>query len=264
MLEIAELCYVMEKGTTEPINCRLSDGTEAVIKYPNNQCGTATLINEWIGYSVSKQVGITTPAFGLCKLDSEIIYSNQDIDVLDERNTGTCFYSKYMSKAIPLVTRTCVVNHETEKIIIVDHLLNNCDRHKGNLFYDLNTSVLYTIDYSHLFSNDKRPNLNPEYIEKAMDPDSFLNTSILEKNQSAYDLLSYSAGFEVATVLLEADKMKSLLSHDFLVDVLNDLPEDWTQAVGMDGLNKIIDFIEIRVSNLDKIADIIISWGRRI
>ena len=103
-----------------------------------------------------------------------------------------------------------------------------------------------------------------EYIEKAMDLDSFLNTSILEKNQSAYDLLSYSAGFEEATVLLEADRMKSLLSHDFLVDVLNDLPEDWTQAVGKDSLNKIIDFIEIRVSNLDKIADIIISWGRRI
>lgn len=262
MLEITELCYVMPKGTTEPINCRLSNGIEAVVKYPNNQCGTATLINEWIGYSLSRKIGITTPEYGLCNLDTNIVHSNMDINILDESNSGTCFYSRFISKAIPLVARPHVINHETERIIMIDFILNNCDRHKGNLFYELNTSTLYTIDYSHLFTGEARADLSQNYLEQNMRTDSFLNTDLLDKNKPAYELLCYAAGYDDKTVLIEAERIRTLITHEFLMDVFSELPDEWTQAVKGDIIKNLIDFIEIRVSNLDRMAHIIINWGR--
>ena len=43
-MRVEEIHGVAEEGTTEPIRCRLSDGHDAFVKYPNNRCGTPVLI----------------------------------------------------------------------------------------------------------------------------------------------------------------------------------------------------------------------------
>ena len=117
MLEIVEILSLMEKGTTEPIRCRLSDGRTAVVKYPGNICGTSTLINELIGNNIAKDIGVSVPDFGVCILPKEIIGSNSDIDILDERNAGVCYFSTYLSKAVPKVLWGLAKNRETERSI---------------------------------------------------------------------------------------------------------------------------------------------------
>lgn len=264
MLEVTELFSVIDKGVTMPIHARLSDGTVAVVKYPNNPCGTSTLINEWIGNNIARKIGVTIPNYGLCYLDSDMIYTRIDIDILDESNTGICFYSEYMSKAVPLPSKRNVINYEAERIILLDHILNNFDRHEGNLFYDVNTSILYAIDYSHLFSNSGlRLDYDSDDIKRGMDPDRYLYTDILEKNSRTYDVICFSAGFDEKVVRKKSAEIKDIITHSYLTDLFNDLPEEWIKAVGQEKVYRLIEFIEFRVTNIERIADMIVKERQR-
>ncbi len=264
MLDVSELCFIMEEGATEPINCILSDGTNAVVKYPNNTCGTTTLINEWIGNNIAQEIGVTVPSFGLCILESSIIYSKPEIDILEECNTGICFYSQYMSKAAPLKSKRHVKNYETEKVVLLDHILNNFDRHEGNLFYDVNTGIVYAIDYSHLFSKSRlRPDYDSEYVIKGMNPNEYLYTDILKANSKEYDILCYSAGFDEATLNNEVKRIKETITHQYLESLFDTLPDDWLKTVGREKTYQLIDFIDFRVSNLEKIEKMITEERQR-
>ena len=145
MLEVVEIGYAMDAGATAPINCRLSNGVNAVVKYPNNSCGTMTLINEWIGNSIARAIGVTVPNFGICNLPYSVIFNNSDIDFLDDKNCGACFYSEFVSKAVPKIIWSIAHNHEFERILLLDHILNNYDRHIGNMFFDnkFDTNIKY-------------------------------------------------------------------------------------------------------------------------
>lgn len=264
MLDVAELSFVMDEGVTVPINCRLSNGTNVVVKYPNNPGGTSTLINEWIGNNIAQKIGITVPDFGLCRLDTDVIYSQDNIDDLDASNTGICFYSEYMSKAVPLVSKRQILNCEAEKIILLDHILNNFDRHTGNLFYDLNTSILYAIDYSHIFSDSGlRPDYTSEYVARGMNPEAFLYTDIIKKNRTVYEILCYSAGFDETVLQREGERVKSMISSSYLVELFDSLPDDWIKSVSKEKVYRLISFIDFRVSNIANIADMIVKELQR-
>jgi hypothetical protein len=257
MLEVVEISFVMDKGATQPINCRLSDGSVAVVKYPNNICGTQTLINEWIGSSIAKVIGVTVPEFGICDLPIEMIYSNLDVDFLDEDNCGECFYSTYLSKAVPKVSWGIAKNHEVERLILLDHILNNCDRHPGNLFIDNNTGIVYAIDYSHLFTNTSRPNLTPDFFKAEMDIQRCLSKDVLKNNYPVYDDICFRAGFSKKILYEESTRIKSLIKEENVEEILSLIPLKWQQSVPYYNGNSLKSYIMFRVDHLDLICEMI-------
>ena len=264
MLDVAELSFIMNQGVTTPINVRLSDGTIAVIKYPNNPCGTPTLINEWIGSNIARKIGVTVPNFGLCNLSRDIIFSRMEIDELDESNSGVCFYTEYISKGVPLKAKRDIINYEAELIILLDHILNNFDRHEGNLFYDVNTSILYAIDYSHIFSHSgMRPDYDSDDIKRGMDPKRYLYSDIIKENKEAYDALCFSAGFNERIMIRECGRIKETVVQPYLIELFESIPTEWIDSIGRKKINQLIDFISFRVSNIDGIAEMIIKERQR-
>ena len=67
MLQVIEIIDLLDQGVTEPIKCKLSDNSMAIVKYPNNARGTAVIVNEFIGFSLARKIGITVPDFGICE-----------------------------------------------------------------------------------------------------------------------------------------------------------------------------------------------------
>ena len=64
---------MMPQGVTRPIGCSLLDGTEVVVKYPNNAFGNKVLVNEIIGACIGDLVGVPMPEYGICLLDEEVV-----------------------------------------------------------------------------------------------------------------------------------------------------------------------------------------------
>ena len=96
--EVRDIDEMMPKGVTRPIGCCLQDGTEVVVKYPNNPFGNGVLVNELIGACVGDLINVPAPEYGLCYLSEEVIctsdlYGPFD-EGIDESNAGICFYSK--------------------------------------------------------------------------------------------------------------------------------------------------------------------------
>jgi len=195
--------------------------------------------------------------FGICDLPIDIIYSNPDVDFLDEDNCGECFYSKYLSKAVPKVSWGIAKNHEIERLILLDHILNNCDRHPGNLFIDNNTGIVYAIDFSHLFINTSRPNLNAEFFKAGMDIERCLSKDVLRNNRTVYDDSCSRAGFSEKALYEEGARIRFLIKEDNVDEILSSIPREWQQFVPYYDENSLRSFIMFRVNHLDSICKMI-------
>jgi len=86
-------------------------------------------------------IELTIPNYGLCYLGKDVILCSETDGEIDETNAGISFFTELLPKAVPRVVWNEVKGYETEKIILLDHILNNFDRHKGNIFFDLKTLI---------------------------------------------------------------------------------------------------------------------------
>lgn len=94
-----------------------------------------------------------------------------------------------------------VKNHETEKIILFDHLVNNYDRHNGNLLCDISSgATLYIIDNSHIITEEPRKVF---ILEEALSQSYVLSNTILKSNMEIYNLLCCSVGYEIIEQLFQ-------------------------------------------------------------
>lgn len=264
MLQIVEIIDVLEQGVTEPIKCKLSDNSMAIVKYPNNVRGTAVVVNEFIGYSIARKIGINVPDFGICELSIDTIHSINDLEEIDERNAGSCFYSVELNNTVPTIIRGHVKNRETEKIILLDHILNNFDRHNGNLLMSVASGLLYVIDFSHIFSKGPYPNYDSDYFKRGRDANSYLYNTILKENRAVYDDLCIWCGYDENRMRLEAKDAQKLLDRQFIREVMDNIPRSWINAIGGDNVIKDIEsFINFRVEHINEICSYIILENRR-
>ena len=149
IIEVEEVLDIIEVGATIPVRCRLANGMNVVVKYMKNPFGQRVLINELIGSCISDMIGLNIPEYGICNLSKDVIINTNLNEDIDERNAGIAFYTKDYSSTVPPVRSmlTFVEEKQTEKIILFDHIVNNIDRHMGNLLLDLHqNAILYIID----------------------------------------------------------------------------------------------------------------------
>lgn len=188
IIEVEEIHEIIEQGTTMPVRCRLKNGMNVVVKYMRNPYGQQVLVNEWIGSNIADIIGLTIPEYGICGFYEDVIEHTNCNDDIDKRNAGEAFYTKDYSKTIPVVSRGIlseVRNHETEKLLLYDYLVNNNDRHNGNLLCDISKgATLYVIDNSHIITGE--PNVCFD-IEEALNESYILSNNILKANMEIYD-----------------------------------------------------------------------------
>ncbi len=263
IIDVEQIFDIIDEGTTMPVRCRLKNGEDVVVKYMRNPYGQKILVNEWIGNSIADLIGLTIPRFGLCNLTEEVIdHTNQNEDI-DTRNAGIAFYSVWHPKSIPVSSRTfstSIENREVEKIILFDHLVNNIDRHNGNLICDIaKGAILYSIDNSHIILDQGNLSLD---IEDALDKKMILSNTILSKNKEIYDILCDSIGYVEKNIRLYAKEIKRVLSDDVLTGIKDSIPKIWVESIGNQKIDNMFRAVKYRVELIDELAEMIIIERR--
>lgn len=265
IIEVEEIHDIIEQGTTMPVRCRLKNGENVVVKYMKNPYGQRVLINEWIGSNIADVIGLTIPEYGICNMSETVIENtnyNEDIDI---RNAGNAFYSKTYSKTIPVTTRAMlsnVKNRETEKIILFDYLVNNYDRHNGNLICDISRgATLYIIDNSHIITEEPRKVF---VLENALSRANILSAEILISNKEIYDLLCTSVGYSESKLRQCAEEVKIALREEVLLEIKNSIPVIWAESVGRETIEQLFQVLIKRISLVQEIAEMIIEERRKL
>lgn len=265
VIEVEEIHDIIEQGTTMPVRCRLKNGMNVVVKYMRNPAGQQALVNEWIGSNVADIIGLTIPEYGICNLSKEVIQRTNNNEEIDVRNAGYAFYTKEYSKTIPVFPRgmlSSVKNHETEKLILFDYLVNNNDRHDGNLLCDIsNGATLYSIDNSHIITEEPKI---PFDLEEALDDAKILSNGILCTNRYIYELLCTEVGYNESEIRRCASKIKEILTANVWLEIKNSIPYEWYHSVGEAHVNQMFEVLEKRSSLLSEIAEMIIEERRKL
>lgn len=263
-LNVELISDIVPAGVTIPVRCKLSNGSLAYVKYLNNTCGTAALVNELIGNTIADKIGVSVPNFGICNMSKDVIDTNNRNEEIGDDNSGLCFFSEQLEHAVPTPIWKLVQNRETEKILLLDHVLNNFDRHPGNMIFDLKTYRIYAIDYSHIFSkNTMRPDYNSEFVINGMNPGKYLYSDILICNKEVYYDQCIHVGYNERLLREEVAGIQDLLPKEYLKSVVESIPAEWIKCIDGDASDTIVEFLNYRVRNLESICEMIIKERRK-
>lgn len=261
IIEVEEIHDVIDVGTTMPVRCRLENGMNVIVKYMKNPFGQIVLINELIGSCIADLVGVNNPEYGICNLSEEVIINSNCNEEIDLRNAGLAFYTKEYSSTIPpsMSMLSLVENKETEKIILFDHIVNNCDRHKGNLIIDISKMAkLYVIDNSHIITEG----IN-SFLEREITDEAVYSNRVLLNNKDIYDLLCSSVGYREDILLLEAQKIKENITPNVLKEIKNLIPDVWSESVGKEMIEMIFAILNRRILAICELSNMIIEERRK-
>lgn len=115
---IQEIFDIVEQGVTMPVRAILSDGRKVIAKYPNNIIGNQILVNEFIGSSIAKAIDVNVPEYGVCIMSDDVIeQASLEYDGLSADNSGTCFYTEYISQSIP-ITNGIIMSMSIEDLML--------------------------------------------------------------------------------------------------------------------------------------------------
>lgn len=260
---IEEIVRVMKTGVTMPVECMLDNGQPVILKYPKNRAGSQVLPNELISYSIADLIGVNIPFYGIGSLSGPVIENavnfncDEDMD-LDEQNSGLCFYSFEIKNSVPLITGLVdkAENQEVEKLVLLDYIVNNTDRHDGNILFSLSEKKAFVIDFSHIIT--KKPELIDRDYEMLLSDESILSIEAYRGNRAIYDMLSLK-GFDEDYFMTLAKQIKNRLTSQVVDSVFARIPREWESYWPKNNLEKIKAIINRRIQLLEEAAVLILK-----
>lgn len=156
-----------------------------------------------------------------------------------------------------------IINKETERLIVLDHILNNHDRHEGNILCDISSGAkIYAIDHSHIFTKAVSPSI--EVLERELTEEALFSPSILIDNKELYDMLCSGVSYNENEIRNMGKWAKEKLSPTEITKIKKSLPEMWINSVGNDKINKIFEILNYRASHIEEISEMIIEERRKM
>ena len=266
-LKVLEVKDIIDQGVTFPVRCRLSGDINAIIKYPKNPVGSSVLINEWVGNSIADVIGLTIPGYGCCYLSEEVIEATNYNEEIDNNNAGLCFFSILISNTVPANRHSLLkaTNKETERLILFDHLINNEDRHIGNLLYEVSRDrKVYFIDCSHIMVPLNHRLDVPLDLQWNLSDEAILNPHLLTNdNDNLYDLLCETMGYKEEILYLERDRIRKALDFSVLDDIRKTIPVEWENITSGRKTDDLFSIIKERLMRIDEITDMIAQERRK-
>lgn len=238
----------------------------AVVKYPNNNEGPLVLINEFVAYKIAEAMNINIPSCGLCTLNSDSNFgpefqTQQELNnIITKDNYGICFCSSYIKMAIPFkpsFARMVCNIEDFQKIVLFDHIIYNKDRHEGNILLCTNDMKIYVyiIDHSHIFKNQC---IWDRYsFSQGIEDNDYKDNDILIANQTIYNAFWKIKAFNKENALKQSQTIQSILTKDFIRDIIDSLPQPWCKEVNPKDLIALEGYINYRIIHLPDIINII-------
>lgn len=265
-------CYC-EYASTMPILCILDDGTQAVVKYPNNPEGNLVLINEYLSYRIAQVAGLDVPRCGLCVLNEAYTrsedfssYLSQNSCEFSEKNFGTCFYSSFISDILPIntVLLPYISNRDNfYTMVLFDHLIYNKDRHPGNLLIQTIKPIRYfAIDHSHVFKNQA---IWDRYaLQQGIQANDYLDRDILTLNSDVYSYFFNYMALDEEILCRTCSQMQLALTTDFYHHIMTEIPQEWGGYASRSDLTKLEEYLNYRTEHLFDIVQMIIDERRNV
>lgn len=234
--------YDIDSGCTCPILVKLDNECRAVLKYPRNPQGLIVLLNEYITGHLAHLIGLNSPDFGIAVVDENTMLGpDSPTNINRNRFSGVGFYSLYIPKTVPASLRALKYATnlgETSKIILLDQIVKNCDRHEGNLLLTTNSApMIFAIDHSHAFGD-------PEWTIGDLSLNDIESPYIWRENLPVYNML-IGAGAPVTPAQLETDRtfIQERITEDSLSHIFATIPTEWITAVGSENIAHLYQYI---------------------
>ena len=157
--------------------------------------------------------------------------------------------------ASPLFVKRASNINETARIILLDEIVKNTDRHKSNIQigYSKGNNTLYAIDYSHAFGD-------PDWDSKTLLIGDCHSPRIWNENKDLYEMLISAGGIVTPETLKnESALIRECIDEIFLDSILDSIPADWKESIGTERLSLAKQYVISRVDCLEIISDMILK-----
>lgn len=264
ILHIDELMYPMGNGSTLPI-FGMTDNQPYVVKTFNNIEGNKVLVNEVISYLIAKKLELPIPEAKLCLIDNNTTIDRNvtDMEEFSEACYGIGFCSKYIQKSTIISSAKMIKLAENykwviPKIMLLDHIIYNKDRNKGNLLLTTNKDdkQLILIDHSHTF------NLECIWdsigLRQKIAENDYNDINIMINNGYLYSMFKEVLELDMVMMSENIEYFKRNLNEGFFKEIVDQIPESWENSKSE--LNSVAEYLIYRFKNIDNYSDIISSF----
>ena len=253
MINIVEIKSKLGNGCTIPFVVWCDDGKTYIVKFPGNEQGKKTLVNEFIASNLCEYLELPILEYNLIKVkfsDYNIITNGNILPI-----EGTAFGTVYNDNALIILNSGMISstknNYDAIKILIFDLLIGNFDRNKGNLMVDSVTKKLIMIDHTHIFDIGA---IWDEYQLPRLIKEKF---DISKLHQFNYNNIIGSIRFDkdfYNELNIFINKVKNI-NINYIKNVIDRIPVDWEVTIKEKEL--LVKYIYERFNRIDEILDIL-------
>jgi hypothetical protein len=238
-VQVTRYLTPLREGGSLPAIAEADDGFLYVLKFRGAGQGIKALVAELIGGEIARRLGLRVPEIVFAELDSAFGRTEPDEEIQDllKASTGLNLALHYLSGSIGFDPAVVNIDPDTASTIVwLDCLLLNVDRTVKNTNLLLWHRELWLIDHgASLYFHHSWDN----WKEKAIQPFALASQHVL---------------LPQASKIVEVDeKLRTLLSSDFLRQVVSLVPDEWLGAdpftSAAENRDAYFEFLDQRVQN---------------
>lgn len=257
LVNVVEIKNKLGNGCTIPYVVWCDDGNTYVVKFPGNEQGVKTLVNEFIASNLCEYLELPIFQYNLINVKKEDYNENTENDIVPLE--GTAFGTIYNDNALIILNSGMIAKsvnrNDAIKILIFDILIGNNDRNKGNLMIDSVSKKIYMIDHTHIFGIGT---LWDEYQLPRLIEDEFKIEALNQFNyNNIIESIKMNENFynELHKFI---NKVKNI-NKDFIENIMKNIPNDWNVSNKEKSL--LVDYIYKRFNRVDEILNLLSIKG---
>jgi hypothetical protein len=225
----------LREGGSLPAIAEADDGFLYVLKFRGAGQGTKALIADLIGAEIARKLGLLVPELVFAELAEGFGRTEPDEEIQDllKFSTGLNLGLHYLSGSITFDSVVNTVDSEmASKIVWLDAFLMNIDRTARNTNMLFWNKKLWVIDHgASLYFHH-----NPEgWEEQTVKPFLQIKDHVLLSKANDLEQMK--------------DKAKSLISKEFLEEIVNLIPENWIPETEVANKKMYLNFLLKRLEN---------------
>jgi hypothetical protein len=225
----------LREGGSLPAIAEADDGFLYVLKFRGAGQGTKALIADLIGAEIARKLGLLVPELVFAELAEGFGRTEPDEEIQDllKFSTGLNLGLHYLSGSITFDAVVNTVDSEmASKIVWLDAFLMNIDRTARNTNMLFWNKQLWVIDHgASLYFHH-----NPEaWEEQSLKPFLQIKDHVLLSKASCLVQIN--------------DEVKSLISREFLEEIVNLIPENWIPETEVANKKMYLSFLLKRLEN---------------
>ena len=253
LVNIVEIKDKLGNGCTVPFVVWCDDGKTYVVKFPGNEQGIKTLVNEFIASNLCEYLELPIFDYNLIKVKMSDYNDKTKNEIIPLE--GTAFGTLYNDNALTILNSRMISKasnkNDAIKILIFDLLIGNYDRNKGNLMIDSISKKIFMIDHTHIFDLGT---LWDEFQLPRLIVEKF-DINKLNKFNFNNIIESIKIDEEFKNELNKFVKKVKNINREFIKNIMKNIPNDWN--VSDKEKNLLIDYIYNRFNRVDEILDLL-------